>query len=170
MNDQHTLDLAFMQIALDQARQAACMGEVPVGAALVHGETLLATASNRPITTNDPTAHAEILAIREAAAKTGNYRLVGTTLYVTLEPCIMCMGAILHARIQRLVFGALDPKTGAAQSRYTIGVDGFLNHRLEILGGVLGVECSRLLKDFFKVRRKGKIDEQGVAPHFFDEG
>ncbi|MDD3814385.1 MAG: tRNA adenosine(34) deaminase TadA [Desulfocapsaceae bacterium] len=169
MNDQLTLDLAFMQIALDQARQAACRGEVPVGAALVQGETLLSAAFNRPIATNDPTAHAEMLAIREGAEKIANYRLVDTTLYVTLEPCIMCMGAILHARIKRLVFGALDPKTGAAQSRYTIGVDGLLNHRLEILGGVLGVECSRLLKDFFKVRRKGKINEQGVAPHFFDE-
>ncbi len=159
MNDQYTLDLAFMQIALDQARQAACMGEVPVGAALVHGETLLAVAANRPIATNDPTAHAEILAIREAAEKIGNYRLVDTTLYVTLEPCIMCMGAILHARIQRLVFGALDPKTGAAQSRYTIGLDGLLNHRLEITSGVLGDECSTMLKDFFKQRRAGRQEE-----------
>ncbi len=162
MNDQHTLDLAFMQIALEQARQAAGMGEVPVGAVLVHGETLLAAAANRPIGTNDPTAHAEILAIREAAEKTGNYRLVDTTLYVTLEPCIMCMGAILHARIQRLVFGALDPKTGAAQSRYTIGIDGLLNHHLEITGGVLGTECSRMLKDFFKERRQGR--EEGNKP------
>ncbi|MBU0664221.1 MAG: tRNA adenosine(34) deaminase TadA [Proteobacteria bacterium] len=159
MNDQYTMDLAFMQIALDQARQAACRGEVPVGAALVHGETLLAVAANRPIATNDPTAHAEILAIREAAEKIGNYRLVDTTLYVTLEPCIMCMGAIVHARIQRLVFGALDPKTGAAQSRYTIGLDGLLNHRLEITGGVLGTECSSMLKDFFKQRRAGRQEE-----------
>lgn len=159
MNDQHTVDLAFMHIALDQARQAARKGEVPVGAALVHGATLLAAAANRSIAANDPTAHAEILAIREAAAKIGNYRLVDTTLYVTLEPCIMCMGAILHARIQRLVFGALDPKTGAAQSRYTIGVDGLLNHRLEIAGGVLGAECSRVLKDFFRERREGRQEE-----------
>ena len=129
-----------------------------MGAALARGETLLAAAANRPIATNDPTAHAEILAIREAAEKIGNYRLVDTTLYVTLEPCIMCMGAILHARIQRLVFGALDPKTGAAQSRYTIGVDGLLNHRLEIVGGVLETECSQILKDFFQERRAGKIE------------
>ena len=156
MNDQPAIDLAFMRLALEQARQAALMGEVPVGAVLVHGETLLAAAANRPITENDPTAHAEILAIRKAAEKTGNYRLVDTTLYVTLEPCIMCMGAILHARIQRLVFGALDPKTGAAQSRYTIGVDGLLNHRLEVTGGVLGTECSKVLKDFFKERRRGR--------------
>ena len=159
MNDQHALDLTMMQIALEQARQAACMGEVPVGAVLAHGETLLAAAANRPIASNDPTAHAEILAIRQGAEKIGNYRLVDTTLYVTLEPCIMCMGAILHARIQRLVFGALDPKTGAAQSRYTIGLDGLLNHRLEISGGVLGLECSQILKDFFKVRREEKKDE-----------
>ena len=157
MNDQPATDRAFMQLALEQARQAALMGEVPVGAVLVHGETLLAAAANRPIAESDPTAHAEILVIRRAAEKAGNYRLVDTTLYVTLEPCIMCMGAILHARIQRLVFGALDPKTGAAQSRYTIGVDGHLNHRLEITGGVLAVECSTVLKDFFKeARRQGK--------------
>jgi tRNA(adenine34) deaminase len=156
MNDQPAIDLAFMQLALEEARQAALMGEVPVGAVLVHGETLLAAAANRPITENDPTAHAEILAIRQAAEKIGNYRLVDTTLYVTLEPCIMCMGAILHARIQRLVFGALDPKTGAAQSRYTIGVDGLLNHRLEVTGGILGTECSKVLKDFFKERRRGR--------------
>ena len=156
MNDQPAIDLAFMRLALEQARQAALMGEVPVGAVLVHGETLLAAAANRPITENDPTAHAEILAIRKAAEKTRNYRLVDTTLYVTLEPCIMFMGAILHARIQRLVFGALDPKTGAAQSRYTIGVDGLLNHRLEVTGGVLGTECSKVLKDFFKERRGGR--------------
>jgi tRNA(adenine34) deaminase len=158
MNDQQAVDLVFMQIALEQARQAALRGEVPVGAALAHGETLLAVAANRPIGANDPTAHAEILAIREAAEKIDNYRLVDTTLYVTLEPCIMCMGAILHARIQRLVFGALDPKTGAAQSRYTIGVDGLLNHRLEIIGGILEAECSQILKDFFKERRAGKIE------------
>ncbi len=159
MNDQHAVDLAFMHIALEQAHQAALMGEVPVGAVLVRGESLLAAACNQPIATNDPTAHAEILAIREAAEKIGNYRLIDTTLYVTLEPCIMCMGAILHARIQRLVFGALDPKTGAAQSRYSIGVDGLLNHRLEITGGVLGAECSRILKDFFKERRGGRQEE-----------
>ena len=156
MNDQQAVDLVFMQIALEQARQAALRGEVPVGAVLAQGETLLAAAANRPIAANDPTAHAEILAIRAAAEKIGNYRLVDTTLYVTLEPCIMCMGAIIHARIQRLVFGALDPKTGAAQSRYTLGVDGLLNHQLEITGGVLETECSRILKDFFKQRREGR--------------
>lgn len=167
MNDQFAIDLAFMRIALEQARQAADAGEVPVGAALARGEILLAAAANRPIAASDPTAHAEILAIREAAVKTGNYRLPETTLYVTLEPCIMCMGAILHARIQRLVFGALDPKTGAAQSRYTIGIDGLLNHRLEIESGVLEGECSRMLKDFFKERREGKVEKKGCLSGFF---
>lgn len=156
MCDQQALDLAFMRIALDQARQAAEAGEVPVGAVLAHGGILLAAAANRPIAASDPSAHAEILAIRQAAQKTGNYRLPETTLYVTLEPCIMCMGAILHARIQRLVFGALDPKTGAAQSRYTIGTDDLLNHRLEITSGILEVECSQMLKDFFRERRESK--------------
>ncbi|MFH2122596.1 MAG: tRNA adenosine(34) deaminase TadA [Pseudomonadota bacterium] len=170
MNGRHAVDLAFMQLALEQAKQAAARGEVPVGAVITHGETLLAAAANRPIAGNDPTAHAEILAIRAAAEKIGNYRLLDTTLYVTLEPCIMCMGAILHARIQRLVFGALDPKTGAAQSRYTIGGDGLLNHCLDIEGGLLGDESSRLLKDFFKERRGGKkVGEGLIAPFFAEE-
>ena len=118
---------------------------------------LLASAGNSPISLNDPTAHAEILVLREAAARKGNYRLPGTTLYVTLEPCIMCMGAILHARVSRLVFGALDPKTGAVQSCYTIGSDGLLNHRLEITTGILGNDCSTTSQGFFpnqKRRRK----------------
>ena len=161
MNGQSTIDLAFMRLALEQARQAAEAGEVPVGAVLARGEILLAAAANRPIADNDPTAHAEIRAIREAAIKAGNYRLPETTLYVTLEPCIMCMGAILHARIQRLVFGALDPKTGAAGSRYTIGTDDLLNHRLEITSGILEAECAQILKDFFRERREGKASENG---------
>ncbi len=154
MGGEQSADAAFMRQALALARRAAEAGEVPVGAVLVCGDTLLASGANQPITMSDPTAHAEILVIREAAHKIGNYRLPETTLYVTLEPCIMCMGAILHARIQRLVFGALDPKTGAASSRYTIGTDDLLNHRLEITGGVLEGECSQILKDFFRLRRK----------------
>ncbi|MBV5307413.1 MAG: tRNA adenosine(34) deaminase TadA [Desulfobulbaceae bacterium] len=150
-----------MRLALEQARQAAEAGEVPVGAVLAQGEMLLAAAANRPIAASDPTAHAEILAIREAAIKTGNYRLPETTLYVTLEPCIMCMGAILQARIQRLVFGALEPKTGAAGSRYTIGTDDLLNHQLEITNGILEAECSQILKDFFRKRRARKASENG---------
>jgi tRNA(adenine34) deaminase len=161
MNGQSTIDLAFMRLALEQARQAAEAGEVPVGAVLAQGEMLLAAAANRPIAASDPTAHAEILAIREAAIKTGNYRLPETTLYVTLEPCIMCMGAILQARIQRLVFGALEPKTGAAGSRYTIGTDDLLNHQLEITNGILEAECSQILKDFFRKRRARKASENG---------
>ena len=161
MGGQQSTDAVFMRQALEQARLAADVGEVPVGAVLVCGDILLASCANQPITMNDPTAHAEILAIREAGHKIGNYRLPETTLYVTLEPCIMCMGAILHARIQRLVFGAFDPKTGAASSRYTIGTDGLLNHRLEITGGILEAECAQLLKDFFSERRNGKTAGSG---------
>lgn len=161
MGEQQSTDAAFMRQALAQARRAAEAGEVPVGAVLVWGDTLLASGANQPITMNDPTAHAEILVIREAAKKIGNYRLPETTLYVTLEPCIMCMGAILHARVQRLVFGALEPKTGAAQSCYTIGADDLLNHRLEISGGVLEAECSQILKDFFRKRRADRGEGTG---------
>lgn len=146
-------DEKWMRLALDLAEIAAARGEVPVGAVLVENDSALASAGNSPISLNDPTAHAEILVLREVASRKGNYRLPGTTLYVTLEPCIMCMGALLHARVSRLVFGALDPKTGAAQSRYAIGSDGLLNHRLEITSGILGDSCSIILKDFFRTRR-----------------
>lgn len=146
-------DEKWMRLALDLAEIAAARGEVPVGAVLVENESALASAGNSPISLNDPTAHAEILVLREAASRKGNYRLPGSTLYVTLEPCIMCMGALLHARVSRLVFGALDPKTGAAQSRYAIGSDGLLNHHLEITSGILGDSCSIILKDFFRTRR-----------------
>ena len=146
-------DEKWMRLALDMAEIAATRGEVPVGAVLVEDESALASAGNSPISLNDPTAHAEILVLREAARRKGNYRLPGTTLYVTLEPCIMCMGALLHARVCRLVFGTLDPKTGAAQSCYAIGSDGLLNHRIEITSGVLGESCSNILKDFFRSRR-----------------
>ena len=149
-------DEKWMRLALGLAEIAATRGEVPVGAVLVEDQSLLASAGNSPISLNDPTAHAEILALREAASRKGNYRLPGTTLYVTLEPCIMCMGALLHARISRLVFGALEPKTGAVQSCYAIGSDGLLNHRLEITSGVLGDTCSIMLKDFFRARRTNK--------------
>ena len=149
------IDERWMRLALEQAGLAAANGEVPVGAVLVESDSLLAAAGNSPISLNDPTAHAEILALREAAAKKGNYRLPGATLYVTLEPCVMCMGAIIHARIGRLVFGALDPKTGAVQSCYMIGSDGVLNHTPAITSGVLGNDCSSILKDFFRARREG---------------
>ena len=145
-------DTSWMELALEQAQRAAARGEVPVGAVLVKDEVMLGCAANSPVTTNDPTAHAEINAIRQAAEQVANYRL-GGTLYVTLEPCLMCMGAIIHSRIERLVFGAWDPKTGAAVSVYQIGSDNLLNHSLTIEGGLLEERCSLLLKDFFRQRR-----------------
>lgn len=153
--DQKT-DRFYMRKAIECAVESAQLGEIPVGAVLVNSEGVLAACGNQPISKADPTAHAEILVIRAAAEKIKNYRLVDTTLYVTLEPCIMCMGAITHARISRLVFGATDPKTGSAGSVYNIGRDGLLNHDVEIVGGVLQEECSTLLKDFFHTRRLEK--------------
>jgi tRNA(adenine34) deaminase len=152
--DQQCIDITFMQQAIALARLASEQGEVPVGAVIVKDEKTIGAAANSPISSHDPTGHAEILALRRAATALENYRLPATTLYVTLEPCIMCMGAIIHARVQRIVFGAHDPKTGAAGSRYSIGNDGLLNHQLEITGGVCETECSALLKDFFRARRK----------------
>lgn len=146
-------DFNWMEQALKLAADAAAEGEVPVGAVLVRDGVMLGSGGNNPISLNDPTAHAEINAIRQAAEKVTNYRL-GGTLYVTLEPCLMCMGAIIHSRIERLVFGARDPKTGAAESVYQIGADKRLNHTLNIQGGLLEERCSRLLKDFFKERRQ----------------
>lgn len=143
-----------MEMALTAARQAASQGEVPVGATICRGEDILAVAGNNPIGTVDPTAHAEINAIRTAARQIDNYRLGTTTLYVTIEPCLMCMGAIIHSRIQRLVFGARDPKTGAAVSKYQIGGDGLLNHSVLIEEGLLAEQCGRLLTEFFALRRR----------------
>ena len=149
------VDEFWMERALSRAQDAALMGEVPVGAVLIGPEGMLAEAGNSPIRFHDPTAHAEILAIRAASASMHNYRLPNTTLYVTLEPCIMCMGALIQARISRLVYGATDPKTGAASSLYTIGSDGRLNHDIEIRGGILADRCGDLLRAFFKTRRAG---------------
>ena len=146
-------DEQWMLIALKEAKQAADRGEVPVGAVLTGPDGFIAAAGNNPINGNDPTAHAEILTLRKAAAAAGNYRLVETTLYVTLEPCLMCMGALVHARVKRLVFGATDPKTGAAQSLYTIGRDSRLNHTIELTGGVLAAECGEIIREFFRLRR-----------------
>ena len=144
----------FMELALAEAKKAGHIGEVPVGAILVSkkGE-ILASAYNQTIKLVDPTAHAEILALRKAALETDNYRLPNTTLYVTVEPCIMCMGAIVHARISRLVFGATDPKWGAAGSLYNYAEDDRLNHRVEILSGVCVDDCRRLMQDFFRAKR-----------------
>jgi tRNA(adenine34) deaminase len=147
-------DNDFMQIALDLAQQAAAAGEVPVGAIVVKDGAIIGRGSNAPITTHDPTAHAEIRAMRDAAQHIGNYRLVGCTLYVTLEPCAMCSGAIQHARIAKLVYGASDPKTGACGSVINLMAEPKLNHHTKMSGGVLAAECGTLLSNFFSARRK----------------
>jgi len=154
MEENGSIDNHWMLEAIKEATQAGERGEVPVGAIIVYDNRCVGTGCNSPIQTSDPTAHAEIIALRRAAKAHGNYRLPGSTLYVTLEPCIMCMGAIILARIDRLVFGAEDPKSGAAVSKYSIGQDHLLNHKLEVTGGVLQKECGRLLTSFFSARRK----------------
>lgn len=144
-----------MQRALDQARAAALSGEVPVGAVLMdRGGKLLAEAGNACIRSCDPSAHAEMLAIRRAAERLGNYRLPGCTLFVTLEPCVMCAGVCIQARIERIVYGADDPRAGALHSCYAIGRDGRLNHDLTVAGGLMAGECAALLRDFFRARRQ----------------
>lgn len=147
-------DLHWMRRALEQAQLAAREGEVPVGAVLVKGGELIVEERNRPIAENDPTGHAEIRALRAAGRALGNYRLTGTTLYVTLEPCPMCAGAIVHARVERVVFAAPDPRTGAAGSVYNLLQSNELNHRCEVAGGVLETECAMLLRDFFRRKRR----------------
>jgi len=147
------LDQQFMSHALKLAEKAAAEGEVPVGAVLVKDEKILAEGWNRPIAGHDPSGHAEILALRSAAQVMENYRLLETTLYVTLEPCVMCAGAMIHARIKRLVFGAYDAKTGAAGSVTDIFNLTQLNHRVDVQGGVLAQPCGDLLSTFFKARR-----------------
>jgi len=147
------LDRQFMQQALEQAGLAALAGEVPVGAVIVRNGEVIARAFNQPITNHDPSAHAEMLALRQAALSEQNYRLSGTTLYVTLEPCTMCAGAMLHARVDRIVYGAADPKTGAAGSVLDVFSLKQLNHQTIIEGGVMGQECGQLLREFFKERR-----------------
>jgi len=146
-------DEAFMALAIAQARRAAEQGEVPVGAVVVVEDRVIAAAHNRPIALADPTAHAEILAIRQAAWELSAYRLTGATIYVTLEPCVMCVGAMVHARVARLKFGARDEKAGAAGSVYDLGRDGRLNHRLEVSAGLMEPECAAILREFFSARR-----------------
>lgn len=149
----------FMKEALREAEKGFSEGEVPVGALVVHQDgRILAAAHNRPISLQDPTAHAEVLAIRAAASKCGNYRLPGAALIVTIEPCSMCMGAALNARISRLVFGASDPKAGAAGSVFDLARSGALNHRIEVVSGILEEECSGLMQEFFSLRRKRSAD------------
>ena len=144
-----------MSRALELALRAEAQDEVPVGAVLVRVGEMIGEGWNRPIGSVDPTAHAEILALRNAAARVGNYRLPGSTLYVTLEPCVMCVGAIVHARVERVVFGAADPKSGAAGGRFDLlPSDDRFNHRTECSGGVLGAECGALLREFFQRRRR----------------
>ena len=147
-------DIDFMRLALESARAAAATGEVPVGAVLVSGDTVVAAGANRPISACDPTAHAEIEALRAGGQALGSYRLTGTTLYVTLEPCVMCSSAIVHARVARLVFGAWDPKAGAAGSTTNVFTMPSMNHRVDVFGGVLMEDSARLLNAFFVARRR----------------
>lgn len=147
-------DIRWMQHAQDLARRAEALGEVPVGAVVVRDGAVLGEGWNRPIVDRDPTAHAEIVALRDAARQAGNYRLPGATLYVTLEPCLMCTGAMVHARVDRLVFGAYDVKRGAAGSQFDAFAASGLNHRVAVTGGVLADECAALLQDFFRQCRE----------------
>ncbi|AIR87937.1 tRNA adenosine(34) deaminase TadA [Pseudomonas cremoricolorata] len=146
-------DQAFMRLALALAAEGAALGEVPVGAVLVHDGEVIGQGFNRPILDSDPSAHAEMVAIRAAAQAASNYRLPGSTLYVTLEPCSMCAGLIVHARVARVVYGASEPKAGVVQSQGQFFAQGFLNHRVMVEGGVLAEDCGRVLSEFFKARR-----------------
>jgi tRNA(adenine34) deaminase len=146
-------DAVFMRAALEHAAAAAASDEVPVGAVLVHGGQIIATGRNAPIASCDPTAHAEIAALRAGGRALGTYRLTDTTLYVTLEPCVMCASAMVHARVRRLVFGAWDPRAGGAGSLTNVFALPGLNHRVDVFGGVLMEECARVLQEFFAQRR-----------------
>ncbi len=145
--------IQFMQAALEEARAASDAGEVPIGAVLVHDGQILARSGNRTIRDNDPTAHAEIIVLREAARHLGNYRLAGTTLYVTIEPCSMCAGAVIQARVPRLVYGADDPRGGAVRTCFQILSDPRLNHQVDVTSGVLAAECAAVIQSFFSERR-----------------
>lgn len=150
-------EIDFMQAALALAANAADNGEVPVGALVVRDGEIIGRGQNSMIARNDPTAHAEILALRDAARRIGNYRLVDCELYVTLEPCAMCAGAMMHARIARVIFGASDPKTGACGSVVDLFAEQRLNHHAEVTGGILADTCAQQLKDFFALRRKNSL-------------
>lgn len=152
-----------MRIALDQAHNAWLVGEVPVGAVIMRAGQVIATGYNRPITEHDPTAHAEIVALRHAATLLGNYRLPECEIYVTLEPCAMCAMALMHARFKRVVFGAADPKTGAAGSVVDLFGEARLNHHTEIVGGVLADDCGKVLRDFFAERREQFRNRRSTA-------
>jgi tRNA(adenine34) deaminase len=146
-------DEKWMSIAIIEAKKAENEGEIPVGAVIINNNQIISKAHNQPILRNDPTAHAEVQAIRKAGKKQKNYRLVGSTLYVTLEPCMMCLGAIIHSRIQRVVYGAYDTKTGMCESCEDLINSKVYNHEILLKGGVLEINCSELLKSFFKLRR-----------------
>src|SRR5882762_528924 len=150
---QSEIDADWMNRAVEAAREARGRDEVPVGTCIVSGETLLAVAGNRTRTDCDPTAHAEIIALREAARQAGNYRLIDAVVYSTIEPCAMCAGALIQARVRRLVYGAKDERAGAVESRFRICDTEFLNHRIEITAGVLEPECRALMQEFFRGRR-----------------
>jgi tRNA(adenine34) deaminase len=150
MDERHE---GYLQAALELAREAERAGEVPVGAVVVLGGEIIGRGRNSPISTHDPTAHAELLALRQAATNLGNYRVEGATLYSTLEPCVMCAGALVSARIERLVFGARDLRFGGVRSKFRIADSDVLNHRVEIIEGVLGAECAELMQRFFAARR-----------------
>lgn len=152
----NSTDLQYMSRALELARFAEANGEVPVGAVIVKDNQIIGEGWNQPITTHDPSAHAEMLAMRAAAKSLGNYRLLDTTLYVTLEPCAMCAGAMVHARIKRLVYAATDPRAGAAGTLFNIVQHDALNHRVDVTGGVLEGECAAVLRNFFRTRRSNK--------------
>ena len=145
----------FMRAALDEARRASDAGEVPVGAVIVLDGEIIGRGFNQPISASDPTAHAEIVALREAARALGNYRLVGATMYVTIEPCLMCVGAMVHARVGTLVFGAPEPKAGAVVSSCRAHEMPSLNHRIDVVGGVLEEDCRAVIQEFFRTRRIG---------------
>jgi tRNA(adenine34) deaminase len=150
-------DAHWMREALAAADEARQRGEVPVGACIVSGESILAVAGNRTRTDQDPTAHAEIVALRAAAGKLSNYRMTGAVVYSTIEPCVMCAGALIQARVSRLVYGARDERAGAVESRFRVCDTDFLNHRIEITAGVLEAECREIMQEFFRTRR-GKAD------------
>ena len=152
--NEYAQDLTFMRMALDEAAQAPALGEIPIAALIVHGNQVLAQAHNYRELWQDPTAHAEVIAIRAAAAALGTWRLIDTTLYVTVEPCSMCIGAIILARVSRVVFGARDPKAGACGSLFDLPSEPQLNHRVAVTGGVLEQECQALIQKFFKDLRE----------------
>ena len=154
--DSTVVDEKYMKMALKEAEQAAWSGEVPVGAILVKEDRVLAEDHNQCIKQSDPTAHAELLVLRKAGKALRNYRLKDTVMYVTVEPCPMCLSAMIHARVSRLVFGTLEPKFGAVESRFTLLRENGLNHHVEVTGGILEKECTEILKSFFKKRRASK--------------